>query len=78
MHTILEHNAKKKIPIKMFDQVWYEGRISMKQKAKIKKRAVQENRNRKKMLKLVEENPFVPIADKNEESLRSSIEISGK
>ena len=78
MHTILEHNAKKKIPIKMFDQVWYEGRISMKQKAKEKKRAVQETRNRKKMLKLVEENPFVPTADKNEELPRSSIDSSGK
>ena len=78
MHTILEHNAKKKIPIKMFDQVWYEGRISMKQKAKEKKRAVQETRNRKKMLKLVEENPFVPTADKNEESPRSGIDNSGK
>ena len=62
----------------MFDQVWYEGRIRMKQKAKEKKRAVQETRNRKKMLKLVEENPFVPIADKNEESPRSSIGSSGK
>ena len=78
MHTILEHNAKKKIPIKMFDQVWYEGRISMKLKAKEKKITEQETRKRKKMQKLVEENPFIPITNNNEESFRPSIDSSGK
>ena len=78
MHTILEHNAKKKIPIKMFDQVWYEGRISMRLKAKEKKRTVQETRNRKKMLKLVEENPFVLNTNNNEESPTSSIDSNSK
>ena len=78
MHSILEHNAKKKIPIKMFDQVWYEGRISMKLKTKEKKRVEQETRSKKKMLKLVDENPSIPIAYNNEKSHESNLDSSGK
>ena len=62
----------------MFDQVWYEGRISMKLKAKEKKRAGQENRNRNKMLKLVEENSFVQKTNSNEDSPKLGTESNGK